>query len=112
MKQSYINNIIEKLKSINPYKVILFGSYAWGKPDKDSDIDLIVVTNDEFMPNNFKEKSEIYLLVSKHLRTIREKIPIDLIVYTRPMYKKFNELGSSFSKEILKKGKVLYETDK
>jgi len=38
-------------------------------------------------------------------------IPIDLIVYTKPMYNKFNELGSLFSKEISQKGIVLYESD-
>jgi predicted nucleotidyltransferase len=39
--------IIEKLKKLNLYKVILFGSFAYGQPNKDSDVDLIVVTNDE-----------------------------------------------------------------
>jgi len=61
-KQEYINLIIDKLKStINPYKVILFGSFAYGKPTKDSDIDIIVVTNDDFMPKNQREKSKLYL---------------------------------------------------
>ena len=33
-------DIVEKLKPLNPYKIILFGSYAYGSPTKDSDIDL------------------------------------------------------------------------
>ena len=35
--------IIERLKPLNPDKIILFGSYAYGKPNEDSDIDLYIV---------------------------------------------------------------------
>ncbi len=44
--------IVNRLRSLNPYKIILFGSYAWGEPDEDSDIELYVVTKDEFTPQN------------------------------------------------------------
>jgi hypothetical protein len=60
---------------------------------------------------SYKEKSNIYLKVSYVLSDITRKIPIDLIVYTKPMYEKFIELGSLFSKEISRKGIVLYEAD-
>ena len=52
---NYIQQIIEKLKPLNPHKVILFGSYAYGTITKHSDIDLLVVTNDDVMPKNFQE---------------------------------------------------------
>ncbi len=35
--------IVERLKPLNPDKIILFGSYAYGKPNKESDIDLFLV---------------------------------------------------------------------
>ncbi|CAN2039103.1 Nucleotidyltransferase domain-containing protein [Candidatus Magnetomoraceae bacterium gMMP-15] len=116
MSQSIINTpdislIIERLKMINPYKIILFGSYAYGKPENDSDIDLMIVTDDDYFPGSYKEKSDIYLKVSNALTDLSKKMPIDLIVYTKPMYNKFNELGSLFSKEILQKGIILYETN-
>ena len=102
--------IIDKLKeSINPFKIILFGSYAYGNPSKDSDIDLLVVTNDNHYPKNYKEKMETYLNISTIFSQFKKEIPIDLIVHTIPMHKRFIELGSMFSKEILKNGKVLYE---
>ena len=101
--------IVEKLQPLNPEKIILFGSYASGKPTKDSDIDLYVVTNDDFIPNSWREKSEIYLRYSKKLREFQKNIPIDLIVHTKKMHEKFIELNSSFSREILNKGKVIYE---
>lgn len=78
--------IVQKLKPLNPKKIILFGSYAYGTPSKDSDIDLYVVTNDEFIPKNYKEKSEIHLKV------------------TKAMHEKFIEMDSMFSRKILKEG--------
>jgi len=109
MFHQYINEIIENLKGINPFKIILFGSYADGTPTEDSDIDLIVVTNDDIHPKNYSEKIKIYLVVSQKLSDLMDKVPIDLIVYTRPMYNRFIELNSMFAKEIIEKGKTLYE---
>jgi predicted nucleotidyltransferase len=106
----YIQQLKEKLKELNPYRVFLFGSYAYGTPHIDSDIDLLVVTNDEFIPQTFQEKTNLYISVSEHILNISKQVPVDLIVYTLPMYKQFVETGSSFSKEILSKGIVIYET--
>jgi predicted nucleotidyltransferase len=110
LQQDIKQKIIEKLSAnVNLYKVILFGSFAYGNPGKDSDIDLIVVTDDETMPRNYEENISHYLKVSSALRDIKKNIPMDLIVHTKSMYSKFIELGSLFSKEILKKGEILYE---
>ena len=96
-KESYLPLIVTRLKNIGIHKIILFGSLTSGEDHMDSDIDLIVVTNDDHMPKSYKEKSDVYLKVSSVLTDITGKIPIDLIVYTKPMYDKFNELGSLFS---------------
>ena len=111
-KKLYISEIVSRLKKINPYRIILFGSYALSTAKKGSDIDIIVVTNDEFMPENYKQKSDLYLRISNLLGEFSRKTPIDLIVYTKPMYNRFNELGSIFSKEIGQKGVILYEAGK
>jgi uncharacterized protein len=107
-KELYL--ILERLKKLNLHKVILFGSFAYGQPDKHSDVDLIVVTDDEYLPKNYREKSDLYLKVSDSLSDIAGRIPIDLIVYTKSMYSRFVQSGSLFSKEILQNGVVLYET--
>jgi len=96
--------IVERLKPLNPDKIILFGSYAYGTPHKDSDIDLYVVTNDNFIPKNYKENMEIYLKVARFMQDLLQKYPTDLITHTKDMHKKFIELNSSFAKEILGKG--------
>ena len=112
MKTSdYIPLIAEKLKKIDPYKVILFGSHAYGQPGEDSDIDILVVTSDNYVPNNFKDRISIELKVSSVISDIKEKCPVDLIVHTIPMHEKFLALGSMFSKEIIQKGRILYEKD-
>ena len=84
--------------------VILFGSYAWGKPSRDSDIDLYGVTKDDFMPGSYEEKLEVYLKVAYLLQDLMSLIPIDLIVHTKKMYEKFIELNSYFCRQIIKKG--------
>jgi len=106
--QKIKSEIIERLKPLNPNKIILFGSYAYGTPNNDSDIDLYVVTNDEFMPQNWREKMQIKLKFSKALRDIREHYDIDLITHTKKMYEKFLDLDSMFSREILTKGQIIY----
>ena len=104
--------IIDRLRPLDPYKVILFGSYAYGNPTKDSDIDLYVVTNDEFMPKSWREKMQIKLQYAKALSDLRERLDIDLIVHTRKMHQKFLEYDSIFSKDITSKGQVIYECEK
>ena len=106
---AYIPLLIEKLKQTKPEKIILFGSYAYGEPSPDSDLDILVVTSDEFIPASFREKSQIYLKVSKAITEIKMKFPVDLIVHTKFMHKRFVEINSLFAQEILTKGKVLYE---
>jgi len=83
------NEIVEQLKPLHPEKVILFGSYAWGEPVENSDIDLYVVTNDEFIPNNYQEKREVVRKVSRRLRGIRQRFSMDLLVHTKSMSDKF-----------------------
>ena len=108
-ENDYINQIKSSLSELNPYLVLLFGSYAHGEPTEDSDIDLIVVTNENYYPKNFEEKNEIFLKVSRKIRHINMQVAIDLLVFTIPMYKKFIELNSSFAREISERSIKLYE---
>jgi len=107
----YIEQLKTSLSELNPYLVLLFGSYAYGTPHEDSDIDLLVVTNDNYMPQTFKEKHEIYKQVSQKIRSVKSQISVDLIVHTIPMYNKFIEQNSSFANEISTQGKIIYESN-
>ena len=101
--------IVERLKPLNPNKIILFGSYAYGEPNEDSDIDLYVVTNDDFIPQTWREKIEIKLKFSKALRDLKQKYDIDLITHTKKMNEKFTMMDSLFAKKVLNEGKIIYE---
>ena len=103
------NQLVERLKVTDPSKIILFGSHAYGEPGPESDVDLLVVTEDDFLPENFAEKNAIYLRVARSIIEIEKRIPIDLIVHTKAMHRKFIEMGSMFSRKIAADGKVLYE---
>jgi predicted nucleotidyltransferase len=110
---SDIENILDQIIGIlEPFgidKLILFGSYAYGSPGLDSDIDLLVVTDDEFTPENFTEKAQLNIVISRLLDGIKAKVPLDLIVHTRAMHKNFLKMNGMFCREIANKGKVLYE---
>jgi predicted nucleotidyltransferase len=86
-------------EQFRPEKIILFGSYAYGTPHADSDVDLMVV-----MParNELDQALRIRLAVDY-------QFPLDLLIRTpRNLAWRLAE-GDSFMKEIVSKGKVLYE---
>jgi predicted nucleotidyltransferase len=96
-----IKRIASELK---PEKIILFGSYAYGNPTPDSDVDLLVV-----IETNDKTK-EIYRAVSKLLYP--RQFPVDIIIRTPKEVEEALKGGKDnafFIREILKKGKVLYD---
>ena len=106
----YIEIMLNILKEIiNPKKIMIFGSYVYGKPNEDSDLDLLIVIDKDEIPKNYDEKLEIKAEIRKLIRDINKKIAIDLIVFTVPEYQEFINSNSSFSREILEKGKILYE---
>jgi uncharacterized protein len=107
MLQNYLNELKRILIELNPYKAILFGSYAYGKPDDDSDIDLIVVLNNDNIPKDFDERIQNYTIVKNYLRALNCKIAMDIIVYTKSEWNIFVKAENSFTKEVLERGKVL-----
>ena len=72
--QEKINKVAQKIaKEYSPEKIILFGSYAWGKPHKDSNVDLFIVKKTDNTRNCAREiDSFIFPRI----------FPMDLIVYT------------------------------
>jgi len=110
-KNDIIAQINLLLQHLNVSKVILFGSYANGTQSNDSDIDLLVVTNDNFVFESFAQKMEVKMKIANALNSLRKHADIDLIVHTKPMHEKFILLDSGFKKEILSSGLVIYEAN-
>jgi uncharacterized protein len=87
-------------RQFKPQKIILFGSYAYGKPTDDSDVDMLVIM--PFKGKGAHKATEILLATDPHF-------PIDLLVRTPEQIKMRIQLGDFFIREITQKGKVLYE---
>jgi len=98
------DRISELLKPLRPEKVILFGSYAWGQPTEDSDIDLIVVLDSEAVPRTYHDRMANRLLVRRALDAVNREYALDVLVYTVPEWKDFQDSGSAFSKEVASRG--------
>lgn len=95
-----IKNVTEKIvKKYKPEKIILFGSYAWGKPHPDSDVDLLVVKETR---NPFRLSRDIDGAL------FPRPFPLDLFVFTPQQVKQRESMGDFFIQDILSKGKVLY----
>ena len=94
----YANQIA---KQFHPNKIILFGSYAYGKPTEDSDVDILVIM--PFKGRNPEKATEIWMAT-------KPKFPIDLMVRKPEEMKKRLALGDFFLREITEKGEVLYES--
>lgn len=93
-----IKRIASELK---PEKIILFGSYAYGNPTPDSDVDLLIIMNTR------DKHIDRYVAVSNLL--IPREFPVDIIVKTPKEIKQEEKKKSNFFlREILTKGKVLY----
>jgi len=96
--------VVERLSTLDPQQIIIFGSYAHGTPSEDSDVDVYVVTKEQSIPQNYQEKRELVRRVSRLLIDIRQRVGMDLLVHTAAMHKKFYSLNSSLAREIQEKG--------
>ena len=100
-----IMEILDKIVTkYQPEKIILFGSYAYGKPDDDSDIDFLIIKNTDERP--IDRRVRIRRIVSDSTR----RTPFGPIVLTSVELQKRIEIGDQFIAEILTKGEVLYGT--
>ena len=99
--------IIERLKPLNPDKIILFGSYAYGTPNEDSDIDLFLLKDDLSVEHMRTYKQEL----QKRLFDIQKKylLGIDIFVdNTKRMEERIKNVKDQFYDEILTKGIKIY----
>jgi predicted nucleotidyltransferase len=96
--QAIVDRIAEKFK---PDKIILFGSYAYGDPKPWSDVDLLVVMD---TPNgNLAQMLAVSRSLSPH------PFGLDIIVHPASVVTGAVAHGDFFLKEIVTRGRVLYE---
>jgi predicted nucleotidyltransferase len=100
--QVTLSSVIARLvEHVQPDSVILFGSYAYGTPTPDSDVDLLVVVESD------RPYRDRYLWVAEALSP--RPFPIDLIVLTPAELRHRLASSQPFFTEIRRRGQVLYE---
>jgi predicted nucleotidyltransferase len=100
-RSAYIQQVCGRIvERYHPEKIILFGSHAWGQPAPESDLDLLVVMN--FAGSPVRQA----ITISRELGLVT---PMDLLIRTPEQFRHRLEIGDSFMREIVTRGKVMYE---
>ncbi len=100
-RQTYIEDVCRRIaEEFKPEKIILFGSHAYGQPTPESDLDLLVV---------MRYEGDYFLQASKIRRQLGLMTPMDLLVRTPEELQYRLDIGDRFMREIVERGKVMYE---
>jgi predicted nucleotidyltransferase len=102
LPEGLLEEIVQRLVAeLQPEQVILFGSHAWGLPNEDSDLDLLVIVSySDLKPTE---------RATQAFRALRGLfVPIDILVKTRAEFERFRYVPASLECEILERGKVMY----
>lgn len=94
--QRVVNHIAN---TFQPEKIILFGSYAYGQPKPWSDVDLLVI-----MQTDIPKQKQMEITLS-----FKDTLGVDILVRTPHEIAHRLPLGDFFLREIINKGKILYE---
>ena len=97
-----LRDVVTRLRAaFSPTAIYLHGSYAYGRPTRDSDIDLLVVVESSDQ-NAYERDARAY-------RALREvPVPLDVQVYTRDEFETRAALKVSFERTVKTKGKLVH----
>ena len=98
-----LDKIVRRVVDVyRPEKIILFGSYAYGRPSADSDLDLLIIkkTSERFIDR--------WTNVRKIVSDPKRSIPFEPLVLTPEEVKERLAIGDQFIEEIITKGEVVY----
>ena|SRR5438876_12439029 len=87
-------------RGFRPHRIILFGSYAYGKPTPDSDVDLLVI-----MPLQGRATDKAVEISSQ----LEHRFPIDLLVRSPEQVRQRLAWNDFFLREVTEKGVVMYD---
>jgi predicted nucleotidyltransferase len=104
-----LDNLVVSLKPSDPYKIILFGSYAKGNPNENSDIDLMIILDNNHVSKTYQERLDKKVFIRNLVLEINRKMPLDILVYSKEELNLIKRRGNYFIEEVEKTGKVIYE---
>lgn len=104
LKPQAIDRILERIvKEYAPERIVLFGSHAYGEPDEESDVDLLIIKETDQRP------IARWVEVKRLLRDRSRTVSISPLVYTPREVEERLALGDPFLREALERGETLYE---
>ena len=89
------------IKTYNPVGIYIFGSYAWGSPDEESDLDLVVVVDT-------LGKDRHRALVEGHKALSDLRLSKDILIYTKAEFEEDSENSTTLLYKVKRKGKQIY----
>ena len=99
-----LDQIVARIvRHADPERIILFGSRAWGQPQEDSDVDLLVITSHD---GSSREQA-----IALHGALTPRLVSIDILVRTPAQIAERLELGDPFVKRIVERGRPLYDRE-
>ena len=97
--------VVKRLRPLNPDKIILFGSFAYGNPTEESDIDLFLLKDDL----SIEETRNYQRQARKNIRELIYKYQIGFDILSAPTSYIENRDDYFYKVDILQNGKVWYE---
>ena len=98
LREEVVRRLVDEF---HPEAIYLFGSYAWGNPTTDSDLDLLVIVS-----QSRQKPIQRAVRAQRSLRGVRA--PVDVLVKTRREFENYSSVKASLEAQISREGKLLY----
>ena len=98
LRKEVIRRLVDEFQ---PETIYLFGSYAWGMPNEDSDMDLLVIVPES-------QENPIQRAVRAQRSLLGVKAAVDVLVKTRDEFQRYTSVKASLEAQISREGKLLY----
>lgn len=98
IRKEVIRRLVDEFQ---PETIYLFGSYAWGMPNENSDMDLLVIVPES-------RENPIQRAVRAQRSLLGVKAAVDVLVKTREEFQRYTSVKASLEAQIFREGKLLY----
>jgi predicted nucleotidyltransferase len=98
IRKELIRRLVDEFQ---PEMIYLFGSFAWGRPNEDSDMDLLVIVPES-------RENPIQRAGRAQRSLLGVKAAVEVLVKTREEFQRYSSVKASLEAQISREGKLLY----